>query len=157
MNNHEQLIHSFYTAFAKHNYEGMAACYHPEVEFTDPVFGTLKGVQAKAMWQMLLERSKGNLNIVFSDVQATETTGSAHWEAFYPFSKTGRNIHNKIDATFAFKDGKIIKHTDRFDLYRWSRQAFGLTGTLLGFTPFFQKKIRDTAAKSLQTYLLKFT
>lgn len=157
MNNHENLITAFYAAFAKHDHAGMAACYHDDVEFTDPVFGTLKGVQAKAMWQMLLERSKGSLQISFSNVHATDTTGSAHWEAIYPFSKTGRTVHNKIDAAFQFKDGKIIKHTDHFDLYKWSRQAFGVTGTLLGFTPFFQNKIRATATKSLHSYLLKFT
>lgn len=150
-------ITSFYAAFAKHDYEGMAACYHDEVEFHDPVFGTLKGIQAKAMWQMLLERSKGNLKIVFSDVKASGSTGSAHWEAFYPFSKTGRSVHNIIDATFEFKDGKIIKHHDHFDLYRWSRQAFGITGTLMGFTSFFQNKVRTTAKQSLQTHLLKYT
>jgi ketosteroid isomerase-like protein len=154
---HAALITSFYASFAKHDYEGMAACYHPDVEFHDPVFGTLKGIQAKAMWQMLLERSKGNLKIVFSDVKASGSTGSAHWEAFYPFSKTGRNVHNIIDATFEFKDGKIIKHYDHFNLYRWSRQAFGVTGTLLGFTPFFQNKVRTTAKQSLQSYLLKYT
>lgn len=151
------LIKSFYACFAKHDYEGMAACYHAEIEFRDPVFGILKGIQAKAMWQMLLERSKGNLKIVFSDVNVSGSTGSAHWEAFYPFSKTGRNVHNIIDATFEFKDGKIIKHHDHFNLYRWSRQAFGTTGTLLGFTPFFQNKVRNAAKKSLQAYLLKYT
>lgn len=154
---HAAVITSFYASFAKHDYEGMAACYHEEIEFHDPVFETLRGIQAKAMWQMLLERSKGNLKIVFSDIQASGSAGSAHWEAFYPFSKTGRNVHNIIDATFEFKDGKIIKHHDYFDLYRWSRQAFGPAGTLLGFMPFFQKKVRDTAKKSLQAYLLKYT
>jgi ketosteroid isomerase-like protein len=154
---HAAVITSFYASFARHDYEGMAACYHDAVEFHDPVFGTLKGIQAKAMWQMLLERSKGNLKIVFSDVKASGSTGSAHWEAFYPFSKTGRNVHNIIDATFEFKDGKIIKHHDHFNLYRWSRQAFGLTGTILGFTPFFRKKIQDTARQSLKAYLLKYT
>jgi ketosteroid isomerase-like protein len=151
------LITAFYSSFAKQDYQGMAACYHDEIEFTDPVFGTLKGIQAKAMWQMLLERSKGNLKIVFSEVKASGTTGSAHWEAFYPFSKTGRNVHNIIDATFEFKDGKISKHVDRFNLYRWSRQAFGVTGTLMGFTPFFQNKVRKTAQQSLAGYLLKYT
>lgn len=157
MNSHENLITAFYAAFAKHDYAGMVACYHPDVEFTDPVFGTLNGIQAKAMWQMLLERSQGNLKISFSGVQANEVSGSAHWEAVYPFSKTRRTVHNKIDAVFTFKDGKIFTHHDHFDIYRWSRQAFGFTGTVLGFTSLFQKKIRDTAAKSLQTYLLKFT
>lgn len=151
------LITSFYVSFAKHDYEGMAACYHEEIEFHDPVFGTLKGLQVKAMWQMLLERSKGNLRIVFSEVKASGSAGSAHWEAFYPFSKTGRNVHNIIDATFEFKDGKIIKHHDHFNLYRWSRQAFGASGTLLGFTPFFQNKVRNTAKQSLKSYLLKYT
>ena len=154
---HAAVITSFYASFAKHDYEGMAACYHDEVEFHDPVFGTLKGIQAKAMWQMLLERSKGNLKVIFSDVKASGSTGSAHWEAFYPFSKTGRNVHNIIDATFEFKDGKIIKHRDYFNLYRWSRQAFGATGTFIGFTPFFQNKVRDTAKQSLKSYLLKYT
>lgn len=154
---HAAVITSFYASFAKHDYQGMAACYHEDVEFYDPVFGTLKGIQAKAMWQMLLERSRGNLKIVFSDVKASGTTGSAHWEAFYPFSKTGRNVHNTIDAAFVFKDGKIIKHHDHFNVYRWSRQAFGLTGTILGFTPFFKKKIQNTAQQSLKAYLLKYT
>jgi ketosteroid isomerase-like protein len=153
----EAIITSFYASFAKHDVDGMLACYHDDVEFHDPVFGTLKGIQAKAMWQMLLERSKGNLKIVFSDVQVSGATGTAHWEAFYPFSKTGRQVHNIIDATFEFKDGKISKHQDHFDLYRWSRQAFGVTGTLLGFTPFFKKKIQDTARQSLKAYLLKYT
>ncbi|HET9053791.1 MAG TPA: nuclear transport factor 2 family protein [Cyclobacteriaceae bacterium] len=151
------LITSFYSSFAKHDYEGMAACYHDEIEFHDPVFGTLKGIQAKAMWQMLLERSKGNLKIVFSEVKTSGSTGSARWEAFYPFSKTGRQVHNIIDATFGFKDGKIIKHHDHFNLYRWSRQAFGLAGILLGFTSFFQNKVRSTAKQSLQAYLLNYT
>lgn len=154
---HAALITSFYASFAKHDYEGMAAGYHPDVEFHDPVFGTLKGIQAKAMWQMLLERSKGNLKIVYSEVKVSGSAGSAHWEAFYPFSKTGRNVHNIIDAAFEFKDGKIIKHHDHFNLYRWSRQAFGVTGTLIGFTPFFQNKVRATAKQSLQSYLLKYT
>ncbi|MFN8336830.1 MAG: nuclear transport factor 2 family protein [Cyclobacteriaceae bacterium] len=151
------LITEFYAAFARHDSAGMTACYHDEIEFHDPVFGKLKGIQAKAMWQMLLERSKGNLKIVFSDVKASGSSGSAHWEAFYPFSKTGRKVHNIIDAAFEFRDGKIIKHHDHFDLYRWSRQAFGVTGTLLGFTPFFKNKVRKIAQDSLKTYLLKYT
>ena len=90
------LITEFYTAFAAHDYKRMAACYHDEIEFNDPAFGTLKGDQAKAMWKMLIERSEGKLKVVFSDI----TSSSAHWEAFYLFTKTGRNVHNKIDARF---------------------------------------------------------
>jgi ketosteroid isomerase-like protein len=143
------LITEFYTAFANHDYNRMAACYHEEIEFSDPAFGTLKGDQAKTMWKMLLERSGGKLKVVFRDV----TPNSAHWEAFYVFSKTGRNIHNKIDARFEFKDGKIYRHHDHFDLWAWSRQALGLSGLLLGHTSFFRNKLQAQTRKLLADYM----
>jgi hypothetical protein len=46
----------------------------------------------------------------------------------------------------------IIKHTDDFDIWNWSKQAFGFTGQLLGWTGFFQKKIQQQALASLQKY-----
>jgi ketosteroid isomerase-like protein len=149
--NSQQLITEFYTAFANHDYKRMAACYHNEVEFTDPAFGTLKGDQAKAMWKMLIERSEGKLKVVFSDITDT----SAHWEAFYVFSKTGRNVHNEIDARFEFKDGKIYRHHDHFNLWAWSRQALGTSGLLLGYTTFFKNKLQAQTRKLLAGYMGK--
>ena len=131
----------------------MAACYHEEAEFTDPAFGTLNAEQAKAMWQMLVERSKGNLKVVFSEVNADAEKGSAHWEAFYTFSKTGRNVHNKIDAHFEFKKGKIYRHHDHFNLWKWSSQALGISGFLLGYTSFFKNKLQKQTRKLLTDYM----
>ena len=34
----------------------MADCYHPDVHFSDPVFPSLKGDEARGMWRMLCER-----------------------------------------------------------------------------------------------------
>lgn len=143
------LINEFYTAFAAQDYTRMIACYHDEIEFSDPAFGTLKGEQAKAMWKMLIERSEGKLKIVFSDV----TADSAHWEAYYVFSKTGRKVHNKIDARFEFKDGKIYRHYDHFNLWVWSRQALGFSGLLLGYTSFFRNKLQAQTRKLLSVYM----
>ena len=64
------LIEKFYTAFQKRDYDGMIACYHPDIHFSDPVFIDLHGKQAGAMWHMLCERGE-DLQIVFSDVVAT--------------------------------------------------------------------------------------
>lgn len=61
------------------------------------------------MWQMLCERGK-DLDITVSGIHADAHRGKAHWEARYAFSATGRKVHNKIDATFQFADGKILKH-----------------------------------------------
>ena len=52
MHPNAQLIQTFYTAFQNRDAAGMAACYHPEVVFSDPVFPHLEGPKAIAMWQM---------------------------------------------------------------------------------------------------------
>ena len=147
------LIENFYTAFSKGDGETMASCYHPEAEFTDEVFVGLKGREVPAMWKMLIERSKGEIEITFSHVQMNDTAGSAHWVAMYIFSATGRRVINRIHAEFEFKDGKIYRHRDSFNLHKWASQAMGLNGKLLGGTSFFRKKVQKTAREGLDRYL----
>jgi ketosteroid isomerase-like protein len=141
--NHQKLITEFYQAFSRLDAEAMASCYHKAVVFQDPAFGTVNGATAGNMWRMLCQSQKGKDFVVeFSNVEATEQSGSAHWEAKYTFSKTGRKVHNKINAHFEFSDGKIIKHVDHFDLRNWAKQAMGFKGALLGGTAFFKKKLQ---------------
>jgi ketosteroid isomerase-like protein len=142
------LIDRFYTAFAKRDAATMASCYHADVEFSDPVFPALRGADAGKMWTMLCARA-ADLRVEHKAVVADERTGSAHWDAYYTFSATGRKVHNSIDATFDFKDGLIVRHVDRFGFYRWARQALGPTGLVLGWTPLVKNKVRRTAAKGL--------
>jgi hypothetical protein len=103
---------------------------------------------------MLCERGK-DLVIELGDVYADDEKGSAHWEARYSFSKSGRRVHNVIEASFVFKDGKIIRHTDRFDLWKWSSMALGPLGTFLGWTPFVQSAIRKEARQGLEKFMQK--
>ncbi len=147
-----ELITSFYKAFTKRDTEAMVNCYHTDIQFKDPAFGILKKEDAKNMWRMLISRSKGNIKITFNNVTANEKTGSANWVAEYIFSQTGRKVINIISAEFEFADGKIIKHTDNFDLYKWSKQALGLKGYLLGWTAFMRKQIQQQSGKLLKKY-----
>lgn len=152
MNPNEQLIHKFYTAFANADAKIMCECYHNNIQFEDPAFGILKGNDTCMMWKMLIEKSKGNIKIEFSDSKADEYSGTAKWIAVYNFSKTNRKIVNVIHAQFQFRDGLIIKHTDYFDIWKWSKQAFGFKGFLLGWTGFMQKQIQKQAITSLKNY-----
>lgn len=147
----KQLIETFYTALNNRDAATMASCYHDDVVFEDPGFGQLKGDRAKKMWYMLCKNAR-NFKVEFSDVTADTSTGSAHWEAWYDFSKTGRSVHNKIDAQFEFKDGKIIKHTDHFNLHRWASQAIGWKGKLLGGTGFFKKNLQKQTNRLLDKF-----
>ena len=140
----KNVIEKFYNAFNELDAETMAKCYHKDIIFEDPAFGVLKGERARNMWRMLCESQKGKKFIInTSNITCNEKTGSARWEAFYKFSKTGRKIHNKIDATFLIKDGKIIKHTDYFNLHNWAKQALGFKGYLMGGTGFFRRKLHN--------------
>lgn len=142
-----QLISDFYAAFDRRDHAAMAAAYQPDATFTDPAFGRLEGPAVTGMWRMLCE-SAGDLAIESSDVQATATEGSARWEARYTFSATGRPVVNRIAARFRFRDGLIAEHVDDFSFWRWSSQALGPAGRLIGWTPLlrlaFQRRARGT-------------
>ena len=146
------LIEKFYTAFAAADAKGMTDCYGDDIVFEDPAFGPLHGEDAKKMWRMLIHNSKGNINVSFSDVEADDKTGRAHWVAKYEFSATKRPVTNRIWASFEFKDGKISKHTDRFNVWKWSRQAMGPIGLFLGWSPFLKNKIRQRTKNLLANY-----
>ncbi len=152
MHPHAELITTFYRAFQQLDWRVMNECYHEHIVFNDPVFRDLRGWRAGAMWRMLCARAK-NFSLEFRDVYADEQTGSAYWQPTYTFSKTGNTVVNKIDASFRFQDGKIIEHTDRFDLWRWMRMAMGPTGMILGWLPPVQKKVRVQANAGLESFI----
>lgn len=151
MHPNQALIRRFYEAFAVRDAEGMAACYHEDVVFSDEVFVDLRGVRAAAMWRMLCERGK-DLEVTFSDVEADDHAGGARWVAVYTFTATGRKVRNQVTARFRFRDGKIIEHRDRFDFWAWTRQALGPVGWLLGWSPIVKNKVRRTAGGQLERW-----
>lgn len=151
MSENQALIENFYRAFQRRDGVAMGACYAPDATFRDPVF-ELAGDRVGAMWRMLCERGK-DLRVEFANVRADAATGSADWQAWYRFSKSGRPVHNVIRARFRFRDGLIVEHVDDFDFWRWSRQALGPAGVLLGWSPIVRNQVRAGATKSLDDYL----
>lgn len=152
MNTNQQVIEELYSGFASGNAKTMESCYHKDIQFQDPAFGILKGKDVIDMWEMLIAKSEGHLKIEFSEVKANEFTGSAKWVAEYNFSKTNRKVINVIHASFEFKDGLIVRHIDHFNIWKWSKQALGLPGYLLGWTGFMQQKIQQQAVHSLRVF-----
>jgi ketosteroid isomerase-like protein len=151
MHPNEQVLQTFYSRFAERDHAGMIACYAPGIEFSDPVFA-LSGKKVGAMWHMLCEAGK-DLAVTVSDIHADDARGNAHWEARYTFSITGRKVHNIIDATFRFENGKIVWHQDRFDFWRWARMALGSLGLFLGWTPLVRNRVRSGARRNLERFI----
>ena len=150
----QELIEHFYHCFKYKDAEGMISCYHDKVKFTDPAFGTLKGKAAKNMWRMLLERSD-SLQIDYSNISADAVSGTAHWTAKYVFSKSNRPVVNHVTSKFEFKDGKIFRHIDSFNLKIWADQALGIKSTLLHLFGQLKPVVQSTARKSLIAFIKK--
>lgn len=149
-------ITRLYDAFARLDGDTMQACYAPEARFQDEVF-TLQGArEVGGMWHMLCAatRDKGRADWKLETRDITDR--SAHWDAHYRFSATGRLVVNRIDAEFEFDaNGLILRHRDRFDFWAWSRQALGVPGLILGWTPMFRKQVQAKAAENLRRFLDK--
>src|SRR3954469_2488261 len=148
------LIRRLYDALDARDGEAMAACYAADARFTDPVVGDLAGREGGAMWRMLCERSD-DLSVDLAEHGTDGDRGWARWIATYTFTQTGRPVTNDVRASMRFRDGLIAEHRDEFDFYRWSRQALGPPGLLLGWTPIVRGAVRRRAREGLDEFLAR--
>jgi SnoaL-like domain len=160
MHPNAQTLTRFYTAFAALDADTMAACYAEDATFDDPAFSLRGQRDISGMWHMLcaatLAKNRADWLLEFSGVHADDHRGHAHWEARYRFSVSNRLVHNIVEADFTFTpQGLIASHTDRFDFWRWSRQALGMGGWVLGWAPHFRRQMRVQTHAALAKYLAK--
>lgn len=150
----EKLIEAFYTAFQQLDWRAMTECYHPDIGFSDPVFTSLSGEQVGDMWHMLCSRAR-DFELHYSHIYADDTMGSARWVASYRFPQTGRRVKNIIFAEFQFSGGKIIRHSDHFNFWRWSISALGMPGLFMGWSGLLRRKVQLAALSGLRAFSAK--
>jgi hypothetical protein len=156
----------FYAAFARLEPVAMAALYAEGVRFRDEAFALDGRAATMAMWTMLCEGVRGQgaagMQAWKLEASAIRTDAAdprvvhAHWDVNYRFGATGRLVLNRIDARFVFDDqGRVVEHVDRFDFWRWSRQALGAPGVLLGWSPWLKAQVAARAAAQLARWQQK--
>ena len=133
----------------------MAAAYHPDATFSDPVFPRSRPRRHRGDVGDALRARDRPHDRTLGDLRRRRERAAPTGIATYTYTATKRRVVNRIDATFAFRDGLILRHDDRFSLYRWMRQAFGLNGVLAGWLPPVQRAVRAQAAKALAAYRAK--
>jgi ketosteroid isomerase-like protein len=155
MQENEQLIEKFYSAFQKLDHTTMNSCYAEDIIFHDPVFLLLKGDEVRGMWEMLCNNAR-DFSLTFSDITAVDHEYyTCKWIARYTFSKTGRKVVNNVNAFMKIHDGKIIEHSDAFRLSTWMSQALGWKGYWFGWTGFMKRKVQRKARESLRKYMME--
>ncbi len=148
-----ELVDDFYNAFARKDGKAMAAAYADGAHFRDPVFPSLDGAQAGAMWRMLT-RSE-DLTVRHEILSESGDTVTAKWIANYSAPGTGRPVENHITATIRIKDGKIVDHVDAFDMNKWVAQAFGGWSKLPFATSALAALTRHLAGRQLDSFIEK--
>lgn len=142
----------------------MAACYGPQTSFFDPAFAELSNGDPGRMWQMLCSQAT-DLQVVLDRIGlVAEPTAKlvapglalvgAQWTATYTFSVTGRKVVNVVTSRMQIdrQAGVIVRQDDSFDFWKWSRQALGVPGILLGWTGFLQAKVQKMARGNLKKF-----
>jgi len=141
----------FYEAFMVRDFYTMGLLYANHATFSDPVFPRLTAQGARLMWQMLLSEAE-DLEIDVKILEDTPDRARVNWRARYTFTPTKRVVVNRVHTEMAIAAGKIVQQVDKFSLWRWSGQALGWKGWLLGSTPLVQDKVRGQTARSLKEF-----
>lgn len=141
----------FYEAFMVRDHYTMGRLYAEIAAFSDPVFPALNARGVRLMWQMLLTRAE-DLGLEVNIREDAPSRARVDWVAQYTFSGTGRHVVNRVHTEMAISAGKIVRQVDTFSLWRWSEQALGTKGLLLGWTPMVKNRIRAQAAQSLREF-----
>ena len=142
----------FYDAFALGDWHTMGMTYAQHATFSDPVFPLLGVDEVRAMWQMLLPHAP-DLSVNYNVVSESDDGARVVWIARYTFGQTGRPVTNRVVSEMRFAAGRIVRQVDRFNLWRWSRQALGLQGWLFGWTPMLRDRVRKQAASALRKFV----
>ena len=149
MHPNEALIRRFYDRLAAGDAQGAAACYHPEVFYSDPLHPRLRGAAAAELWRMRLDAGDP-MEIRLDEASGDEEGGLARWTA--RAAVHGRIVVTRGRSMFAFRDGRICRHYDHFSLWRWAAQALGPAGAALGWFGPFRWAVRRRAHRALERF-----
>ena len=129
----------------------MAASYSDHGSFCDPAFGELDVIKVRKMWQMLCARGR-DLKVDFQIHDHSPDSATVLWQAEYTFSQTKRKVRNSVLTNMTVKDGKIIRHVDQFDFFKWAQQAFGLPMAMVILLPPVKKALMVKFRQALDRY-----
>lgn len=136
MHTNEKLIHCYLRALRERDLQTMQMCYHGSITYEDDLFRELRKEEVGAMWEMRFGENPV-WEVEYREVEASNVWGRAYWTLTYGHSKSGKPRRRHIVARFTFYEGKILYHSDAFNLYNWVKETQGAWWRfLVWFSPF---------------------
>jgi hypothetical protein len=149
MHSHESLVRSLYAALAARRPEEAAACYHPDIFYSDPLHPRLRGEAVVDLWRMRLAPGTA-CEIRLDEASGGDQGAMARWTM--RTQVRGRPVEIRGRSLFAFREGRISRHYDHYSLWRWSTQAFGPAGATLGWLGPVRWALRSRARRALERF-----
>eukprot|EP01117_Protostelium_nocturnum_P003508 TRINITY_DN1457_c0_g1_i1.p1 TRINITY_DN1457_c0_g1~~TRINITY_DN1457_c0_g1_i1.p1 ORF type:complete len:189 (-),score=47.62 TRINITY_DN1457_c0_g1_i1:146-712(-) len=175
---HHQLLQQFFDHWSEKNVAEMEKIVDvSNLRLSDPLYDQLKSDEIISLWKFYCSRPQFNLECkdvsieehdvvvrtnplfggfnskakVATPQMTTKLIGVAEYTISYQDAE-GRLLTNDVNASFEFKNKKIVEITNKFDLWTWAKQTQGVSGSLLGWTSTAQATCCANAAKELEEF-----
>ena len=133
----EETIQRLYESVKRGRPEEAAECYCDDATYRDIAFDLKGKDDIAAMWRLVCSRG---VEVEFEDIRTEGDQVKGHWVFDYDFHGTNP-VHNEMDSTFTFRNGKIFVHHDEASRWRWATQALGYPkGALVTVFPFILRR-----------------
>ncbi len=143
----EETVRKVYESIQRHDAASAAECYREDASYRDLAFDLKGKPLIAAMWRLVCS---SDVKVTYRDIRTEGSEVKGHWEFDYKYHRVNP-VHNEMDSTFVFRDGKILVHHDEASRFDWAKQALGKpTGALVTVFPFI---LRLMAKKELDKFM----
>jgi ketosteroid isomerase-like protein len=147
----ELTVQRLYESVKQGDAAAAAECYCDDAQYRDRAFDLKGKPDIAAMWRLVCSRG---VKVDYSDIRTEGSKVKGHWVFDYKFHGT-RPVHNEMNSTVEFRDGKILVHHDDGNRWEWAKQALGTPkAALVTALPFI---LRIQAKKELEAFKLRET
>lgn len=148
----KDVVEGFFNALSRLDYTGMNSLYAPHIIYSDPLFGILEGSDVMDRWTMTCKNAKDATLHFYNITELDHEYLTCEWDIKYYSGSQATTINQHVKSYMRVANGKIIEHSDAYKLSQWIGKAFGLKGKLLGWTGYFQRKVKQLYAKRLHNF-----
>lgn len=129
----------------------MRELYSEYATYSDPIFN-LKGKEVPSLWYMMCTLDN-DLSVTYKILEESGELVHTEWTISYILEVTGKRVKLNEKGFFRIIDGKIVEHRDEYDLWSWSSQGLGFIGKYLGWSGWFQNRVRKQAKRTVDVFI----
>jgi steroid delta-isomerase-like uncharacterized protein len=123
-NDNEKLLAEYPAVWSAHDIDKVQTFFTDDCVYADPTLGVVKhGKKGVVEFAEEVFSMQPDFHLEYSEYFATETKGAAVWTItntwngeFHGIDVTGKKVNFTGTTIFEFKNGKISKNTDYWDL-----------------------------------------